>query len=175
MSIEYLKKIIIPPDLPNEAPSEIVLKDFEVEIALLPEDYKDFIKTYGSGSIDNFMWICNPAANNPFLNLYIQIKAYLNSLQRVYGIGTVLDQYKLYPESNGLLPFGGNDNGDLLLWKTHGHPNEWNIVVLESRMGEVEEFNENMACFLCSILSRKKTCKIFPDDFPSSAPFFKPI
>lgn len=26
----------------------------------LPEDYKNFIKTYGTGGIDNFIWILTP-------------------------------------------------------------------------------------------------------------------
>ena len=42
-------------------------------------------------------------------------------------------KYDSYPASGGLLPWAYTENGDELYWLTNGHPDEWGIVVYESR------------------------------------------
>lgn len=39
-----------------------------------PDDYKEFISTYGTGSIDNFLWILNPFSKNININFFDDMK-----------------------------------------------------------------------------------------------------
>jgi hypothetical protein len=80
----------------------------------------------------------------------------------------------LYPEIAGLLPFGITDNGDVLFWKTMGTPENWSVVVGNSRSPEYQEFQISMTSFIASVLNGTKRVAAFPEDFPNSSPSFKP-
>lgn len=175
MSISKLIHILVPPSSPKEIPSNSTFVNLETKTTKLPDDYKAFLELYGTGSIDDFIWIFNPASNNVNLNFINQMEVQLNALRELQNQCTALNKYLIYPEPSGLLPFGITDNGDLLLWKTDINSEKWNIILIDSRMSQVEEFNDNFSDFLFSILSRTKCSNIFPDDFPSDQLEFKPI
>jgi hypothetical protein len=98
--------------------------------------------------------------------------AALRELKGMPGIRHV--PYPLFPEPGGLLPFGIDDNGDGLYWLTTGEPDQWSIVVNESRAPEYEQFDMSVTEFLQEVLSRKTICEIFPSDFPLEEPDFQP-
>jgi hypothetical protein len=114
------------------------------------------------------------SANNLHFKLTNQIEIQLNAIRELQNQCTALNKYPIYPEQGGLLPFGITDNGDLLLWKTDINPEKWNVILIDSRIGQIEEFNDNFSDFLFSILSKTKLSGILPDDFPSDKPYFKP-
>lgn len=70
MYINKLKNIIKPNnDLLDKYAKE---KWNEIELILgikLPTDYKQFINTYGVGSVNDFLWVLNPFTQNMNLNL----------------------------------------------------------------------------------------------------------
>ncbi|WP_051711572.1 SMI1/KNR4 family protein [Andreprevotia chitinilytica] len=162
-----LVAIIAPPSNPSELPSEGGWAAVEKRLGVsLPDDYKRFIETYGSGCIGRFLWIFNPFSKNQNLNLERQIVTQAKVLEELQTYGEVMP-FKSFPEQEGILPFGITDNGDLLFWRTIGRPDDWSIVVNEARSPEWEDFNLSISEFLTEILKRQLVCNCFPKSFPS--------
>ena len=174
MSIERLINVLTPPSSPLEIPSEDEWRKFQLESTKLPGDYIEFIRKFGTGCIDDFIWIFNPSSKNEDLNLQNQIVKQLDAL-RGLGFGGEPIPFSLFPDRGGLLPFGVTDNGDVLFWKTKGDPSAWSIVIGESRSSNYEEYNLGISDFLAAILAAEIASAIFPTDFPSNYPKFIPI
>lgn len=172
MSAIDVAKLIPPPDNPNEAPQQHEWPQIEAQLGTsLPVDYKDFISLYGTGKIDNFLWIFNPLSQNENINLATQIRIQLDALSELQTYGEILP-YKLYPERDGIFPFGITENGDVLYWKTTGSPAAWSVLVNEARSPEWEAFSMTMTEFLLEVLNRRIHPSAFPAVFPSNAPAF---
>jgi len=174
VSVDELKRVLEPPEEPNEAPRPEDWSAVEERLGTpLPGDYKTFIEAYGTGRIDNFLWVYNPFAANENLNLLKEVQE-VGEIYAELGRGGHETPPPFFPSPGGLLPLGATDNGDFLFWKVSGPPDTWTIVVNESRAPEYEEFDGGLSAFLVAILNGGFTSKIFPDDFPSEAPGFKP-
>ena len=174
MSINLLTNVIEPPQKAVEAKGDWSAVESELGISV-PDDYKDFIETYGTGRFDDFLNVLNPFSKIDNLNLIIQKEPILDSLAELRDTFGEDIPYNLFPAANGLLPFAGTDNGDTLFWQTNEQPDQWTIVVKDSREPEYQEYKENITSFLAKLFSREIICKIFPKDFPSSAPTFESI
>ena len=173
MSLYSLSGILTAPSNPAELPVSSDWTAIENQIGKLPTDYKHFLERFGSGTIDNFLWILNPFSRNKYGNLLTVMEPVLSALKELRDSGED-SPYPLHPESGGLLPFGKTDNGDALFWQTVGEPDRWPIVVNAARDPTYEKFESDMTDFLAGILSRHVRCSIFPDDFPSQRPVFTP-
>jgi hypothetical protein len=175
MSLKELCEILKPPTLPQEFPTDKDLLAFEAEVSPLPTDYKEFIKLYGTGSVDDFMTIYNPIAGNPHINLGKQIAQCLPVLRECVAFFRPPLPYELAAGKEELLPFGGTDNGDVLAWHKQGLPDTWTVVLITSRDGEWECVDLNMTDFLVSALTGRVKYTTFPDGFPDPAPKFFPV
>jgi hypothetical protein len=172
-SIEKLLRILPPPLLPVDG----LLDNFgalEQRLGRMPADYKEFIKRYGTGSIGRFIWILNANAHNSHLNLLQEMEPILGALRHLRRSGEPCP-YRLYPESDGLLPYGKTDNGDVLYWLTVGKPERWPVVVNAAREPSYERFDCDMTGFLIGILTREIRSSIFPASFPSGLVTFEPF
>ena len=72
-------------------------------------------------------------------------------------------QYEVFPNKNGLLPWGYTDNGDELFWKMKGNVNNWEIIVYESRSPIFYSYKMGLAEFLFKLISNEIKCDIFPE------------
>ena len=79
MSIEKLKNILSLPDAPLEVPRRNEWDALFLDFCPLPDDYVEFINHYGTGTISEFVWIFNPFAKNPYLNLRDEGKEIISS------------------------------------------------------------------------------------------------
>lgn len=75
-----LEAIVSPPAKPNEVPDARLWRAVESSLTKLPTDYRTLLSRYGTGSFDSFIWIFNPAARNPHLNLEQQVQEQLHQL-----------------------------------------------------------------------------------------------
>jgi hypothetical protein len=174
MSIKDIISTLSPPVHPYDQPSKQGWEDLEKRIeTTLPGDYKDFIETFGSGAIDNFIWVFNPFSKNPNLNLEQQFQTKTKILAELQTYGEDVP-YQAFPKQDGIFPFAVSDNGDVLYWRTTADPQQWKVIVNEARGPDWEAFDLSMTEFLGAILSRRLICNIFPDDFPRDAPKFSP-
>jgi hypothetical protein len=70
--------------------------------------------------------------------------------------------YPLYPEPNGLIPWGHIDTGSEMFWQTTGDPDQWKVVVNESGGPEFEQFQESMSGFLVNLFTGKIKSEVLP-------------
>jgi hypothetical protein len=171
MSVAALKEVTAPPVEPAETGRREDWRQVESTLGTaLPSDYKEYIDTYGTGKLADFLLPLNPFSKNPHLNLIQQVPRRLGALRELKQQGgDRACPYPLFPESGGLLPWGITDNGDVLYWRTEGRPDHWGTVVNESRGPEFEQFDEPMTDFVAGVLSKRIVCRIFPEDFPGPA------
>jgi len=168
-----LLKILLPPPNPVEIPTAEDFDAVERQVGTLPDDYKVFLTHFGTGIINRFLWVLNPASANQHLNFLRGGEPILKALKELKSDGEY-SPYPLYPEAGGLLPFGKTDNGDALFWLRVGEPNQWPVIVNAARDPDYEKFDCGMTDFLADILTRHTRCSIFPKSFPGEASIFLP-
>jgi SMI1-KNR4 cell-wall len=172
MSIDRLTQVLPPPAAPLEAQGDWAKVEAELKTAL-PADYKEFIRRYGTGNVNEFIWVRNPFSANDNLNLIPAGEFDLEALRSTRDEFPEDFKFTIYPEPDGYLPWGVTANGDGLHWKTGAAPDQWTIAVTDSRAPLWEEFPETLTSFLARLLAREISCKVFPK-FPRSEPVFKP-
>ena len=136
-----------------------------------PSDYKEFISSYGTVCIADFIYVFNPISKNRNVNLVEMRDQVLNGfryLRDKYGASEV--PFPLYPEPGGLLPCGTTDNGNTLFWLTDGSPENWPLIVSAPRDARYEKFDMTLTEFMTKILSRRISCMVFPETFPPEWP-----
>lgn len=172
MTIDSLIKLLPPPGVPSET-SDASWMIIEITVGTpLPSDYKEFIGRYGTGRINEFIWIFNPFTKRSNVELLTQQRRQIEirqQLEREYGESC---PFPLHPSVGGLLPCGGTDNGDTIFWLTHGAPSSWSIVVNESRGGRYLTFDVNLIEFIVNVLTKNGFCSLFPSGVLKYPPFF---
>lgn len=167
MAITELIELVPPPARPFEVPDNPGWKKIEKAIGLtLPDDYKDFVLKYGSGLLGNFIIVSNPFSTDDGVNLESNI-GYLCETQRHLQVTEAEDAvpFAIYPDESGIVPWGGDENGNGMYWLTEGKPNEWPTVVLAGRDNRWQQFDMPMTTFLAKALSGEVRCKIWPPGF----------
>lgn len=174
MTISSLKSKMTPPDNPNESHGDWVAIENEIGTSI-PIEYKEFINTYGSGKILDFLIILNPFSKRETINLISGMatqKEVIEELTNDYGEDF---PYSIYPETDGLLPFAITDNGDVIYWLTNGSPDDWNIIINESRGPDFERIQLSTLDFIEKFVSGALNSDIIPNIKPPKFPIFKPI
>ena len=138
-----------------------------VEAALgteLPGDFKAFTERYGSGTVDDFLYLFNPFASGQDGNLVVEkdrvLAAYRQTRVRFP------DRLALppFPEPGGVLPLGRTDNGDELYWVTDGDPDGWPVALVESRAALQELHQVPVTGFLAALAANQLASRILPAD-----------
>lgn len=174
MSIDTLKKLIQVPDEPVDTGKGWENVERKIN-CLLPDDFKLFFDSYGTGAIGDFLWVLNPKSSNGNLNfnksLYFHT-AY-KQMKELFP-----DDYKRpnFPEKESFLTWAVSDNGDSLFWIiSSDNPNDWKVGVHNHDQGEEETFDMNASDFLISLAEKKLSSKILPEDFLNSSITFNPL
>jgi hypothetical protein len=172
-SLDALTQTMRPPAAPSETPDGGGWQSVENRLRMeLPEDYKEFIARYGTGSVDGFLWVLNPFSTNKHLNFFDEGGVKLEALRELRHESI---PYPLHPDVNGVLPWGITDNGDVLYWLCNGPPSNWVIVVNESRGPRWREYKLSTSDFLARLVAKELVVDVFPEDFPSESPEFIPV
>jgi hypothetical protein len=160
--------ILTPPEKPVDIPTESDWRAVEGALGFaLPQDYKDFVDIYGSGSVDGFLWVLNPFSRNPNLNLFDQAKSRLNAQRGFSKDFGGKAPYPLHPDANGLFPWAVTDNGDVFYWLCKGLPSAWRVVICDSRCSRWQTFDAGVGEILKGIVKNELRIECFPSDFPS--------
>ena len=175
MAIDDLTEILpMPPGIPVAGSAYWVKAETELG-SRLPEDYKAFVDGYGPGRIAEFIGIYSPFTYNVHANLISQAAVQLGALRQLETDFGEVCPYPLFPLPGGLLPFGQTDNGDGLYWLTTGEPDDWSVVIGESRGPRFEPHQCGMAAFLAELLTGRRSSAFFPDDDLPWKPCFEPL
>src|SRR4051794_30748002 len=113
MQIDELTRVLPPPDSPSEVPTPADWHDAETAIGTpLPADFKAFLGVYGTGCIDDFLYVYSPSARDQNVNLVARGRRTLEAMR--VSKESHPDYYRLdiFPAPSGLLPFGVTDNGN---------------------------------------------------------------
>lgn len=162
MTIEKLAEVMPPPAAPFEAFSG-PWEPIEAQLRTpLPQDYKDFVRLYGSGDFMEFLGIHVPRSRSPYVRLVSEAHA-VAELARVLEDHESPYPYPFWPSPDGLLACGKTDFGDYLFWLARGPPADWRIVVWDRGLGDFETFD----CDLTDFLAGLATGEIDPQGFPA--------
>jgi hypothetical protein len=169
MSIKELTSLIKPPAKPREVPRNPNWESIENKLSTrLPHDYRDYVITYGTGILGKFVIVCNPFSKVEGFSLLPfakQMCKILRQLKESEGERQV--PFAIHPEHPGLLPFGGDENGNGLYWLTNSRPDKWYCVVGEARGKRWETFEMQMTTFLAKAFRGDVKCRIWPSKFAS--------
>ena len=167
MAIDELTDLVPPPDTPSEVPTRPRWTAIERKLGVsLPNDYKEYVSTYGSGLLGNFIIVANPFSTNEGVELFSVISMLCDALrERLANEGQDGVPFDIYPEIPGVLPWGGDENGNGLYWLTEGTAEEWPCLVGAGRDSRWERFEMPMTSFLTSALNGDVKCKIWPPAF----------
>ena len=138
--------------------------------SVLPADYRMLVDhAGGSLRVGDFLAVHVPDARNPNADLVVRMGDMLGGLREAKRSGGVHEcPYPLWFEPEGLLPWGGTDNGDGLYWRTRGHPDAWTVVIGESRGPGWEEHAMPLADFLAAFVSGAVTSALLLRSVPAS-------
>jgi hypothetical protein len=131
---DYFAELLKIMPLPEKPEERGITSDWEViEKKLgtkLPDDYKAYINSFGSGVICGDLWVYNPFSDAQGLKL--------EAIENILAMYRVMEEglpkefsYSFYPEKEGLLPCAGSEQSFFLMWHTVGEPNDWPIVVMD--------------------------------------------
>ncbi len=169
MTIEGLVQVIPPPEAPTASFSG-AWGPVEAELGTrLPQDYKDFVRIFGSGYLFEFMGINVPYSRNPNVRLVSQARV----IYRSFIEGDELE-HPLWPAPAGLLPFGATDNGDYLFWKTTGDPDDWTVAIWSRGDVAFEFLDCDLTDFLAGLATGTNIPECLPDDLFYCETLFKP-
>jgi len=171
MSIERLIDVVPPPAEPFEAFSGPWEKIEAELITILPQDYKDFVRVYGSGYFMEFLGIDVPRSRNRNTRLEVQVAATRRVFSHIHGEEW---PYPFWPDQGGLMSFGGTDNGDYLFWLTRGSPEDWRVVVWGRFYGGFEPLDCNLTDFLAGLAMGEILPEAFPGDLVVCDHLFQP-
>jgi hypothetical protein len=162
MSIERLKQLVLAPNQPTEQGTTEQWIAIESELGTpLPQDYRLFICTYGTGLFANLYIVLNPFSVSEHIALLPAIRTIRETYQEMSHI-----TYPMFPDPGGLLPWGKDENGNFYFWVTKGEPNGWNVVEHAVRGDGFRQHDCSMTEFLVGILERKITAlaSCYPND-----------
>jgi len=171
MSIQALLKVVPPPAEPFEAfagPWDAIEAGLGTA---LPQDYKDFVRLYGSGYFMEFLGVSVPSTKNPNVRFEAQVGL---TCQTFADWDDEELPYPMWPAPGGLIPFGGTDNGDFLFWLAQGTPDDWRVVVWDRGMQEFEVLNCGLTDFLTGLATGEAAPKEFPDSLLPCDQIFQP-
>jgi hypothetical protein len=173
VSVTELSRIIPPPRKPLGVGTLKQWKNIEKEIGIdFPEDYREFIFLYGTGNFANFFGIMNPFRDN----WRDEIRWRCDNLRshRTYDAKEV--PFPVYPEAEGLFPWGADVNGNEYYWLTKGTPDRWTTFQNDESAAPWIEFKDSMTAFLVKALKnqyRKKWSRAQP--FSKEDYIFQPV
>ncbi|MCG8419786.1 MAG: SMI1/KNR4 family protein [Proteobacteria bacterium] len=166
------------PDKALETPNPGGWEKVEQELSLvLPEDYKWFIEQYGTGCVSMYVWILNPFSKNENLNLIYQIGSQSALFREMKDeLGEEGCPYRVYPDEGGLVPFAISDNGDTLFWLADSQdPQDWPVVVNQTRSSIYEVHEQNMTSFLLKLVTGEIKSEIFLSEYIEPDRLFLPF
>jgi hypothetical protein len=161
--LERLQELLPPP----AEPVELGRPDgwAEVEAALgteLPGDFKAFTERYGSGTVDDFLYLFNPFAAGQDGNLLAEKDRVLEGYRQTRARFPERLPLPPFPDPGGVLPLGRTDNGDELYWVTQGDPDGWPVALLEARTALQELHAMPVTGLLAALAANQLPSRILP-------------
>ena len=161
--LERLRELLPPPADPVEPGRRDGWAVVEGALGTgLPSDFKAFTELYGSGKVDDFLYLFNPFAAGQDGNLLVEKDRILEGYRQTRARFPERLPLPPFPDPGGVLPLGRTDNGDELYWVTQGDPDGWPVALLESRAARQEVHPMPVTEFLATLAANQLTSRILP-------------
>jgi hypothetical protein len=161
MTISHIKTMLPVPEITFENTFGDWRYLFQEYGTPFPDAYVEFVSSYGTGSIGDFLWVLNPFSKNSNLNSN-QIKYLQDAYQTLKE-----DFPEYYPRNReDFIPWAVTDNGDSLIWLiTPNNPNEWKVSIQAGDPTQEEATNLTTLEFLEALVNNELNSSILPIDF----------
>jgi hypothetical protein len=180
MTLDALLHVLPRPTHPVETMDERDWELYELVTGItLPEDYKAYLSVYGTGLVGGVITPYNPFCRRSLWKPSYKCRDWMRQalgiqeFKRKFGEATF--PYPLYPQTGGVLPWGGTDDGDQLFWLTNGEPNMWTVLINEVRSPNFEAFDYSMTGFLRAWIDGEIQSDIIPYDAIDHDLLFEPL
>lgn len=161
-----LCRLLPPPIRPVERGSDAGWRELEARLGFrVPNDYRWFVSTYGTGCINDILWVCSPFSAEPSKNLIAR------GLKRQHSIGMHAREELYAVAPMDPYPIGYSETGGDVCWNRDGDPEAWTIITMSHRPPEVSMFSLNFCEFLLAALSRRISPVGLPNDFADHPSF----
>jgi hypothetical protein len=163
--LERLRQLLPPPAEPVEPGGTDGWVVVEATLGTgLPGDFKAFTELYGSGMVDDFLYLFNPFAAGEDGNLLAEKDRVLAGYRQTRA--RFPDRLPLppFPDAGGVLPLGRTGNGDELYWVTEGGPDDWPVALWESRAALQEVHAMPVTGFLAALAANELASRVLPED-----------
>lgn len=169
MSFQELAEILNKPLNPIETVDANQWEFFELVTGIfLPDDYKEYLGFYGTGIIGGVITPYNPFCKRQLWKARYTCRDWMRELcaiiEHKQQFGKAVFPYPVYPDPGGVLPWGSTDNGDRLFWLTTNSPNDWKVLMNESRSSSFEVFEHSMTGFIKGLITGEIESEIIPYD-----------
>jgi hypothetical protein len=166
-SLDRILSIVAKPERVIDAGNEGEWRNIEDKIGFhLPSDYKLFIQYYGTGALNDFLYVFNPFTLNKNLNLLSQREDMIDSYRILKYNSPEKYPFSANSDVGGLLPWGITDNGDELYWLITGKDsNQWKIVSFKASDSYYETHDLTLTEYLAQLLEGRLKTHLYPDDF----------
>ncbi|MFL6269413.1 MAG: SMI1/KNR4 family protein [Actinomycetes bacterium] len=163
--LERLRRLLPPPAHPVEAGRPDGWAEVEAALGTgLPSDFKAFTELYGSGTIDDFLYLFNPFTQGQDGNLLVERDRVLAGYRQTRARFPERLPWPPFPEPGGVLPLGRTDNGDELYWVTDGDPDRWSVALVEARAALQEVHPVSVTGLLAALAANQLTSRVLPED-----------
>jgi hypothetical protein len=163
--LERLRQLLPPPADPVEPGRPDGWAEVEAAIGTeLPSDFKAFTELYGSGMVDDFLYLFNPFAAGQDGNLLAEKDRVLAAYRQTRAHFPDRLPLPPFPDEGGVLPLGRTGNGDELYWVTGSRPDDWPVALLESRAALQEVHRMPVTGFLAALAAGRLASRVLPDD-----------
>lgn len=120
----------------------------------LPSDYKVLAESFPRGWFRNFVSVLPPTGTDREMSLIEYARGELDALRELRESGEASFPYPLFPEPNGVLPWGYIVTAGIACWLTgQGKPDEWPVVLATEDGDYWDRFNGSASEFLISVVT----------------------
>lgn len=138
---------------------------YEVGGTRISGEILEFLRAYGGGCFDGFLWILEPDSANKHLDI---TRATLEGRSALVQLAEPETQSLLTSRGlqvEDLVVWAVSDNGDLCYWAETRKGAL--VLVNEGRSPMWCAFEGGVADFVLGLLTRTAVCDVFPKDFPA--------
>ena len=168
MSATELAACCPPPLTPFSVPGVGDWERVEASLGIrFPLDYKESLSRYGSGGFGDFLYLLNPFFLKEGYAYTQQVSGMLEAYRALKEITPAALPYSCHPEPGGLYPAAVTDNGDVLYWVTAASPDDWPVVIYNSRHWRHEEVPLSLTALLTAWLAGSLSTRILPKCQPT--------